>query len=346
MKILTIVIPSYNVEKTLPDTLRSVCIEPIREQLDILVVDDGSTDGTAALADDFARQYPDIVRVIHKPNGGHGSAVNTGIEAAQGRYLKVVDGDDRLEAAGLLALVECLGRTDADLVAADYRKVPTDGSTAQDMRFEGVEPGRVYRFDEIPAASHVYFGIHSLTIRTEILQSHDIRLQEHTFYVDVEFGLLPIPYVGTVEFLGQTVYLYMVGRAEQSIAAGNFVRRYADHERVVRRMTEFAGTCETDMAHHGYMDSVLCKVYFTQYMLAAFYDGDIPRGKTRAREFDSWLHENNPRLYARMGTSLYIRVLRATGFHFLPRGRALKTAVRRVYSLFKPLTHRRRRFTY
>ena len=346
MKLLTIVVPSFNVEKTLGDTLDSLCAEPVLARLDILVVDDGSTDGTGNLADAFARRCPDSVRVIHKENGGHGSAVNAGIAAARGRYFKVVDGDDRLEYEGLLALVDLLARTDADLVAADYRKVPADGSPAQDMSFEGVEPGRIYRFDELPKAANVYFGIHSLTIRTRILQSHAIRLQEHTFYVDVEYGLLPIPYVETVEFLGRTVYLYTVGSAGQSIAAENFVRRYADHERVVRRMTGFTRGCGADAAHRAYMDSVLLKLYFTQYMLAVFYDSDIPRGKARAREFDRWLRRENPSLYARMGTSLYIRALRATGFHFLPRGRVLKAAVRRVYGLLKPLTHRRRRFTY
>lgn len=338
-------VPSFNVEATLGDTLGSLCVEPALDRMDILVVDDGSSDGTAAMADSFAAEYPGSVRVIHKANGGHGSAVNAGIDAAQGLFFKVVDGDDRLEREGLLALLDRLETTQADLLAADYRKVPADGAPAEDMRFEGVESGRLYRFDELPAEPPLYFGIHSITIRTDILRAHAVRLQEHTFYVDMEYGLLPIPYVRTVEFLLRPVYLYTVGRAEQSIAAENFVKRYADHDRVVRRLTAFAAACQTDAPHRAYMDSVLLKLYFTQYMLGAFYDSDPRRGKARAREFDRWLRQENARLYARMGTSLYIRLLRLTGFHFLPRGQGIKKAVHRVYSLFKPLSHRRR-FTY
>ena len=101
LKQLTIAVPSYNVEKTLEATLSSLCVSEVLPELDIIVVDDGSKDGTAKIAEGFACRYPESVCVIRKENGGHGSAVNTGIDAAQGRYFKVVDGDDRLDRDGL-----------------------------------------------------------------------------------------------------------------------------------------------------------------------------------------------------------------------------------------------------
>lgn len=338
--------PSFNVEKTLPATLTSLCLTDIAEYMDIIVVDDGSSDSTALIANSYASRYPDSVRVITKPNGGHGSAVNAGIAAAQGLYFKVVDGDDRLEADGLRALISVLKATSADLVVAPYRKVPVDGGETENMPFDGVVPGKLYRFSDIRANNNIYFGIHSITIKTSILQEHRVLLQEHTFYVDVEYGLLPIPYVQTVEFLAEYVYLYCVGSAEQSISFANFVKRYDDHYRVVKRMIEFTNSCSTDDAHLAYMYTVLQKICFTNYMLAAFYDEDTSRGKARARDFDSWLRKNDSRLYDMMSKSLYLRFIRATSFHILPRGTRLKNTVKKIYSVFKPITGKKKRFTY
>lgn len=339
LKLLTVVVPSYNVEKTLGATLDSLCVEELLQKLDIIVVDDGSKDGTAALAGAYARDFPDSVRVISKENGGHGSAVNTGIENALGRYFKVVDGDDRLERGAFTNLLALLEKSDADLVASNYKKVLPDGSDAGNMDFSGVEYGRTYRFDELRTDGSIYFGIHSSTFKTQILKDHAVRLLEHTFYVDTEYALLPVPYIDTVVFLSDRVYLYTVGSSGQSIDIKNFVGRYEDHLRVVESLVGFA-SAGVSGPHGDYIYSVLSKLCFTQYMLAAFYDDDLSRGRGRARSFDAWL-KSDSRLYASLGKSAYIRFLRATNFTFLPRGAALKKAVRGVFGAVKRVTGRR-----
>lgn len=341
MKLLTITVPGYNVEKTLGATLDSLCVEEVLPALDIIVVDDGSSDGTAAIAGSYAEKYPDSVRVISKSNGGHGSAVNAGIAAARGRYFKVVDGDDRLERDGLIALVNRIKDSDCELIASNYRKVSPDGANVGDMNFCGIKFDRKYNFSQIPTDGSIYFGIHSSTFKTEILQKNNIRLQEHTFYVDTEYALLPIPFVNTVEFLDKCVYLYTVGSAQQSIDAKNFVKRYDDHLRVVKRLVEFADGLCADKPHTDYIYSVLGKLCFTQYMLAAFYDDNASRGKKRAREFDGWL-KGSAKLYSELGGSLYIRFMRATGFKILPRGAKLKAAARAVFSFAKRLTGKKK----
>lgn len=344
MKLLTITVPAYNVEKTLGATLLSLCISEVLEKLDIIIVDDGSKDGTASLAAKFTEKYPQSVALISKKNGGHGSAVNTGLDAARGRYFKVVDGDDRLDHDGLIELVKCLEATDADLVASNYKKVLEDGSDAGKMDFHGIEYAKIYPFAKLPTDGSIYFGIHSSTFKTEILKSGGVKLQEHTFYVDTEYALLPIPYVKTVEFLETCVYLYTVGSAQQSIDTGNFVKRYDDHLRVVKRLIGFAGNNGAGnfpAAQTDYIYSVVAKLCFTQYMLAAFYDEDVARGRHRAREFDLWLKEDK-RLYTALSKSSYIRFLRITGFAFLPRGKQLKKVVRKVFNFVKRLTGKRK----
>ncbi|MFT8887733.1 MAG: glycosyltransferase family 2 protein [Ethanoligenens sp.] len=346
MKLLSIAVPSYNVEDTLEATLRSLCLPELLPVLDIIVVDDGSTDGTAKLANTFAKRYPDSVRVISQQNKGHGGAVNTGVAAALGRYFKVVDGDDTLAADGFARLLTCLHTSQADLVLAHYEKVPAnDPAHPVPMRFKGVEFGRVYPFAELPLDSGLYFGIHSITIRTDILRRNDILLQEHTFYVDVEYGLLPVPYIQTVAFLDDIVYRYAVGRATQSIAVDSFVRRYGDHERVVKRMVGFVRQTALDEARAAYAYTVLKKLCFTQYMIAAFYDPDFKRGGWRARRFDAWLKKADAKLYDMMAENTYLRLLRRTRFLFL-RTAFSKALMNRAYRLLNILFQNKRKFTY
>ena len=92
MKLLSIAIPCYNSEAYMEKCIQSLL--PGGDEVEILVIDDGSKDRTAEIADEYQEKYPNIVRAIHQPNLGHGGAVNTGIHNAQGLYFKVVDSDD------------------------------------------------------------------------------------------------------------------------------------------------------------------------------------------------------------------------------------------------------------
>ena len=95
-KLLTISVAAYKVERYLPETLDSFLIPSVREQLEVLIINDGSGEAISEIAREYEKKYPQIFRLIEKENGGHGSTVNRGIEEAQGKYFKTVDGDDRL----------------------------------------------------------------------------------------------------------------------------------------------------------------------------------------------------------------------------------------------------------
>ena len=99
MKVLSIAIPSYNSQDYMANCIESLLVGG--EDVEILVVDDGSKDNTAKIADEYAAKYPTIVRAIHQENGGHGEAVNAGIRNATGVFYKVVDSDDKVDADAL-----------------------------------------------------------------------------------------------------------------------------------------------------------------------------------------------------------------------------------------------------
>lgn len=101
-KLLTVAIPSYNSQDYVRRAIESLL--PGKEQVEVIVVDDGSTDDTSGIAEEYIEKYPDTVRLIRKENGGHGDAVMAGLSAATGLYFRVLDSDDWLEKDSLLKL--------------------------------------------------------------------------------------------------------------------------------------------------------------------------------------------------------------------------------------------------
>ena len=108
MKVLSFIVPSYNSENYLDKCIPSFLADEILDKLDIIIVNDGSTDGTAEAAEKYCAIYPDSVRLISQENRGHGGALNTGCSAAQGKYLKVIDADDWVETENLPQFLDLL----------------------------------------------------------------------------------------------------------------------------------------------------------------------------------------------------------------------------------------------
>ena len=112
MKLLTVTIPSYNSEDYMENAVKSLLGS--RDDVEIIIVDDGSTDRTGAIGDALEEEYPDVIRCIHQENGGHGEAVNTGIRYATGQYFKVLDSDDWFDPDALKQVIRTLKSFEAD----------------------------------------------------------------------------------------------------------------------------------------------------------------------------------------------------------------------------------------
>ena len=168
-KILTITIPSYNVEAYLEDCLESFVNSEVMEEIEVLVVNDGSSDHTAEIAQRYVDKYPDTFRLINKENGGHGSTINTGIKEAKGKYFKVVDGDDWVDTRNFIRLVKVLKESEADIVASNYTwinhatRLP---EKRQEYPFEKIEYNKLYKFEEIVGKTII--DMHATTFKTEL----------------------------------------------------------------------------------------------------------------------------------------------------------------------------------
>lgn len=335
-KILAIGIPSYNGEAYLDRCIPTFIDKELMDKIEVIIVNDGSKDRTQEIAEKYEKMYPGTVKVINKENGGHGSAVNAALYNTNAKYYKVVDCDDWVETKQLKKLVNFLEKNDIDLVSSSYETVDMVTGKSNYINNSVPEYEKKYNLDELDM-NNIYVSIHAATYRTKLLTEHNIKLQENTFFVDVEYQLLPFEYVRTIAFVNYPLYKYMIGNVNQSIDKNNFVMRYDHHNRVVHRIIEFLKNAKLNESQMNYIENVFEKVLYTHYSLSCYYDQDKERGRKRALEFDKYLKENNEYFYNKIG-NLYknIKELRKNDFNLdmlniefrkLPKLRAIKRII-------------------
>ena len=233
-KILSVSIASYNVEKFLDQTLESCFVPEIMDKLEIIIVNDGSKDNTAGIAEKYVSMAPGTFLLINKENGGYGSTVNAGIKAATGKYFRLLDGDDWFDKDGLREFIGILEEADEDMIIARFRRVfETDGHTEESDQGAKI-PFVTGTFDELP--DDAWFTMHSVTYRTQILKDNNVTLTEHCFYTDQEYDLLPLRWVNTIRVAPVTVYCYRIGRGEQSISLSGLEKHYNEQTIVLKRL--------------------------------------------------------------------------------------------------------------
>jgi glycosyltransferase involved in cell wall biosynthesis len=222
------------------------CIEsllPGSDRIEIILVDDGSTDGTASVCDSYTKKYPNFIKTVHQENRGHGGAINTGLRHASGRYFKVVDADDWVCVPALeqvLACIESFERmnTNTDMLICNYVYEHMVDKTQKPMRYTNVFPqDRIFSWDETGKFRvSQYLLMHSVFYRTQLLRDCDIELPEHTFYVDNLFVYQPLPFAKDIYYLNVDFYRYLIGREGQSVSKDNMVRRVNEQIGITKLM--------------------------------------------------------------------------------------------------------------
>ena len=359
-KLLTVVVPSYNASKYLDFNLQSFLRPSVPERLEIIVVDDGSTDDTARIADAYHEKYPETIKVIHKENGGHGSGINAGLRAAMGKYFKVVDADDWVDHEALERLLDYIASFDAtdanadtdvdtaqvqadtkarardkavlvpDIIYNNYYWRLTDEAKSPDEYerkaefaepFSGVEYRKVCDFESI--ADQCYVKMHNMTIRTDILREHHIHIDEHCFYVDMEYILYPMPYVETIAFLPEFLYQYQIGRQGQSMDPTKMQRNAAQYDHVLASIYAFYDARCRDIKQPNrkkYIDRLISRFYASRIKILL----SMPDAAARRHELvmmEQTLKRDYRDIYdANLNPA--IRILRKSGY--LSYGMAVK----------------------
>lgn len=256
MKLLTVTIPAYNSQDYLHNCVESLLAGG--ERIEIIIVNDGSVDKTGEIADSYAAKHPDIVKVVHQENGGHGEGINQGLKKASGKYFKVVDSDDCLSGDLTLlldTLEKCEKEGGIDLLITNYRYTHSDKIGDKSIVYANAMPeNQIISWEKVGNLNvKQLFTIHATTFRTECLRKSGKLLPKHTFYEDNYMVFLGLPYVEKLYYLNKDLYLYTIGREGQSVQHDILKSRYTHQIKSATLCFKSFNMNETSRAKKRYM---------------------------------------------------------------------------------------------
>ena len=334
MKLLSIAVPCYNSQAYMRN-----CVDSLLEGgdlVEILIVDDGSKDDTAKIADEYAEKFPGIVKAIHQKNGGHGEAVNAGIRNAQGLYFKVVDSDDWVNKDAYLAILEKLreiagGPDTLDMMISNFVYEKSGAKRKKVMRYKRYLPeGKIFTWQEIskmPVGKYIL--MHSVIYRTGLLRECGLQLPKHTFYVDNLFVYQPLPSVRTMYYMDVNFYRYFIGREDQSVNEQIMIKRIDQQLLVNRLMIDaIAGRKLPDKHMKQYMLRYL-DIITTVSSIMLLRSG-TEENLEKKKDLWKYLKESDIHVYRKLRLGILGRAVNLPG----DKGRDISVAIYRVAQKF------------
>lgn len=315
-KKITFCVPSYNSEDYLERALDSLI--PVGDEIEVLVIDDGSHDRTLQIAKYYESKYPNIFRAIHEENKGHGGAINNALSQAKGTYFKVLDSDDWVDEKGLQILLDRLAETtEPDMILMDYtyRHINDEKEKKKNISYSRfMTPDKILTWKNIRTFDvQTNLTLHSVIFKTELLREAHVVLPEHCFYEDNLFIYVPLPYVKKILYIHHPFYQYLLGRSGQSMQTSNLVKRNHDLMKVALLSFDSHDIVPLKRYNKGLyhmMKHQLSLLVEIPLMYTSYKEKEI--AKKEKKEFISQMMKNNPRQYHLLHKSLYIKLAAGT----------------------------------
>ena len=312
MKSLSVIIPAYNVGKYIKRCLDSLTYDKdALKYLDVIVVDDGSSDMTFKIAERYAKKYINSVKVIKKVNGGHGSTINEGIKVSKGRYIKILDGDDWFNVFELGIFAKRLSEEKADVVITNYKRILLYNEKEKEFNFFNKKEKGIYKIcdvtKELDCPEFFFkFSMPSMTVRTEVLKkTWGEGLPEKRFYVDQLFVAKVLLCADTYTVYNMDIYRHFIGRSEQSIGMAGLYKHRLDHEFVLKELLKIY--IKTD---NEYKKQILKKQLIlmlqTQYQIYLYDDSFLKTDRRELIKFNNFLKKNYEEFYKEKITKINI----------------------------------------
>lgn len=316
MKILSVVVPAYNSEDYLHRAVDSLLSEA--GDVEIIIVNDGSTDKTEEIANQYHEAYPDTVKVVHQKNGGHGDAVTTGLYAATGRYFKVVDSDDWVNESAYQRVIKQLKQLtndrQVDMLVTNYVYEKVGAFHKKRVTYKRAIPeNKVFGWNETKFRQGNYLLMHSIIFKTDLLKRINLHLPRHTFYVDNLFVFEPMHYVKRIYYLNVDFYRYFIGREDQSVNENKMIEQIDQQLFVNKKMIELYSSNQ--------VEDESCRQYLFQFLEIVTTVSSVLALKSNTEE-DLWKKEMlwnyieilDPDLYAQLRKRFLGALLSRKGF--------------------------------
>lgn len=241
--LLSIAVPAYNCGQYLKNGVLSLINHNLNNLIEVIIINDGSKDNTLEVANELVKLSPSI-KVIDKKNGGHGSAINVGIEVASGKYFKLMDGDDYFDTEALVELLNKLRRETADIVLTNYVE-----DLAIQAKVRPVEElySNLPKYRKMDLEDMAYNGygfkfwgplLSTTTCKTNLLKKANFKIDENCFYVDMEYNFMVYTQAKDIVYYPLNLYIYFLGRSGQSVDHETVAKNYLQHEKVCLRLLE------------------------------------------------------------------------------------------------------------
>lgn len=303
MKTLSFIIPAYNSENFLRKCVNSMLVPEALSKLEVIIVNDGSTDQTEKIAQEFCTNYPDTIFLISQENKGHGGALNTGCAAATGKYLKVVDADDWVDTQNLTSFLTFLEGCQSDVVLTHYRTIDIGTGQIRNWKSYPDAFGMAYSFDRILSNWSSFeraLTFHGIAYRTSFYREKGIQLSEHVFYEDYEFATFPCCHGESITCFDLFLYDYRIGDVNQSVSDASRLNRLGHMETVIDRLTtEYQELPNSSGKRYAAVKlQELLLSYLTTVLLT---DPDRRRGRMRAKRIMETCRRETPEVFAMAG---------------------------------------------
>ena len=330
-KILTISVAAYNVESTIERTLDSLVKgvpEEVLDALEVIVVNDGSKDGTLNLIKKYEESYPGTVRIIDKANGGWGSTVNASLREANGKYFRLLDGDDCFATENLVEYLGFLKESEADLVLTPFIKRYPDRDIVESHHPEIGQ--KISGFSDLDGDTDLY--MHGISVKTDKMRNIGFEITENCFYTDNEYVFKAIVATDSIQRFDKNIYIYHLGVTGQSVGAEGLKRHHSDTTKVMLKMysiyKEFLDLSDAERndgvgsENIGVVSSRNAKLRFLQKGLSfiadlvfvAYLVTGTPEARSELKAIDREIRDKFIEIDRLIVSNKKIRILRASGF--------------------------------
>lgn len=319
-KILSISVAAYNLGEMIKDNLNSFVNAPkkVLDKIEILVTNDGSTDDTEKIVKEYAKKYPKSVILINQKNQGAGSTVNSGIKHATGKYFKMIDGDDWVETANLESIIEKLEKTDADIVLTDMLTYNESEKRITDRSGYDIKENVDTKFTEVCNAIDIQ--MHNTMYKTEVLQKNKIKL-DNGFYTDIEYVLLPLPFVEKIAYFAEPLYVYRIAREGQSMSKASMRKNAAQHLLVLTRLIDEFKKVRESLAPETekYLIDAIGRMANTELRVELLKEQSKEEKKKSIKDFFGWVKSyGGNEIYKSFLKGRKARILKLTNFKAIP----------------------------
>ena len=284
-KLLSIIIPTYNMAVLLPRCLDSLVSAKNADKIEAMVVNDGSKDNSLEVARTYEARYPDTVTVIDKPNGNYGSTINAALPVAKGKYIKVLDSDDWFDTTALDAFVESLSTLEVDMAITHFSQIGPNVTEVIRYNTMGREPyeyGKVYHMDDILPDGYIrFFLMHAITYLTQLLRDINYRQTEGISYTDTEWASFPTYFAQSIVFFDINLYQYNMDRDGQTMDPAVVLKSIPQLLRITDSLTDYyaQNIDKATVARQPFLKKYMENRYRIMYKLFLL---DMPR-----KDFDS-----------------------------------------------------------